>query len=146
MRWGQSLAMPFGTVRALEVRHWGSRLRRDTYRGYNGYCLEIGRYRILFAGDTALTNSFRTLRSGRPVDLAIMPIGCYNPWRRNHCTPEEAWRMGNEAGAEYFIPAHHQTFTLSREPGWEPLSRFLKAAQGEKERVAIRKIGQEWHG
>jgi L-ascorbate metabolism protein UlaG (beta-lactamase superfamily) len=98
------------------------------------------------AGDTALTKSFRTLRSARPVNLAIMPIGWYNPWHSNHCTPEEAWRMGNEAGVDYFIPAYHQTFTLSREPSWEPLSRFLTVAQGERERVAIRGIGREWHG
>jgi L-ascorbate metabolism protein UlaG (beta-lactamase superfamily) len=146
MHWGETLKLSFGTVRAFEVNHWGSRLRSDSYRGYNGYLLEIGRHRVLFAGDTAMTRSFQALHSARPIDLAIMPIGCYNPWRRNHCTPEEAWRMGNDAGSNYFIPVHHQTFTLSREPGWEPLSRFLSVAHGEKERVAIRRIGQEWHG
>ena len=120
-------------------------MRTDTYRGYNGYMIEVGRYRILFAGDTADTNSFRALRSSRPVDLAIMPIGAYNPWIYYHCTPEQAWRMGNEAGAEFFIPVHHQTFQLSREPFSEPIERFEQAANGHTDRVALTRIGQEFH-
>ena len=32
-------------------------MRSDTYRGYNGYTIEAGRYRILFGGDTALTDT-----------------------------------------------------------------------------------------
>lgn len=145
LRWDEEARVPGGHVRAFEVNHWGSRLRRDRWRGYNGYLLEIGRFRILFAGDTAYTSQFRKLRSSKAVDLAVMPIGCYNPWRRNHCTPEEAWAMGNDAGAEVFVPVHHQTFTLSSEPAREPLARFVAAAAGETERVAIREIGQETH-
>ena len=101
----------FGPVecRAVEVRHWGARLRNDTWRGYNGYLIEAGRYRVLFGGDTAMTTAFRILKDSRPIDLAIMPIGTYNPWVRNHCTPEQAWKMGNDAGAHFFLPMHHQT-------------------------------------
>ena len=36
--------------------------------------------------------------------------------------------MGNDAGAERFIPVHHQTFQLSREPLLEPIERFYSAA------------------
>src|SRR5204863_141973 len=83
--------------------------------------------------------SFRAVRNSRPIDLAIMPIGAYNPWIYNHCTPEQAWRMGNEAGAEHFIPVHHQTFQLSREPLLEPIERFYTAAENHPERVAVRR-------
>ena len=48
--------------------------------------------------------------------MTIMPIGAYNPWMRFHCTPEQAWRMSQEARAELFFPVHHSTFQLSREP------------------------------
>ena len=58
------------------------------------------RHRIVFGGDTALTDSFRSIRSSRPVDLAILPIGAYDPWIRVHCTPEQAWQMGEDCGAE----------------------------------------------
>jgi L-ascorbate metabolism protein UlaG (beta-lactamase superfamily) len=119
-------------------------MRTDTYRGYNGYMIEAGKYRVLFGGDTAETDKFRVLRTSRPVDLAIMPIGTYNPWIRYHCTPEQAWRMGNEAGAEFFIPVHHQTFDLSREPIQEPIERFLLASGRHTDRVAARSIGEEF--
>jgi len=145
LRWGEKARFQFGTVQAFEVNHWGSRLRSDRWRGYNGYLIETQHHRILFAGDTAYTKNFRFLKTARPVDLAIMPIGCYNPWRRNHCTPEEAWRMGNDAGAHYFLPVHHRTFTLSNEPHWEPLARFVESARHEMERIAIHSIGQELH-
>jgi L-ascorbate metabolism protein UlaG (beta-lactamase superfamily) len=143
--WGESARVGPAEVRAFQVNHWGARMRTDTYRGYNGYMIEVGRYRILFAGDTADTNAFRALRSSRPVDLAIMPIGAYNPWIYYHCTPEQAWRMGNEAGAEFFIPVHHQTFQLSREPFSEPIERFEQAAGSHPDRVALTRIGQEFH-
>jgi L-ascorbate metabolism protein UlaG (beta-lactamase superfamily) len=144
MRWGETARVGGARIRALEVKHWGARMRTDTYRGYNGYVIEAGRYRILFGGDTAITPAFRAVRSSKPVDIAIMPIGAYNPWIYNHCTPEQAWQMGNDAGAERFIAVHHQTFQLSREPLFEPIERFYAAAGSSPERVAIGRIGQEF--
>ena len=141
--WGEHVRVGDLRVRAFQVNHWGARMRSDTYRGYNGYLIEAGRHRVLFAGDTAMTAAFRGLRSSRRIDLAIMPVGAYNPWIHYHCTPEQAWRMGNDAGAEMFLPVHHQTFRLSREPLHEPMERLYKAAGREPERVALRRIGQE---
>src|SRR5262252_2557743 len=65
-------------VSAFQVRHWGARKQRDDYRGYNGYVMERMGRRILFAGDTAMTDSFASLRPA--VDLAIMATGAYNTW------------------------------------------------------------------
>lgn len=142
--WGQTARVGPFEIRAFEVKHWGARMRSDTYRGYNGYLIDAGKYRVLFAGDTAITDSFKTLRSSRPIHLGIMPIGAYNPWIHVHCTPEQAWRMGNDAGAEFLIPVHHQTFPLSREPLTEPIERFLDAAGNHAGRVAAHRIGQEF--
>ncbi len=133
------------SIRAFEVKHWGARVQRDTYRGYNGYLIETPRYHVIFAGDTALTDSFRQLRSSRGIDLAIMPIGAYNPWIRVHCTPEQAVRMANDAGADCILPVHHQTFQLSQEPRLEPIERIGAALAGSPERLALREIGQELH-
>ncbi len=143
---GWNEAAQFGpvSVKALEVKHWGARVRTDMYRGYNGYLIECGRHRILFGGDTAATSAFRHVRSSKPIDLAIMPIGAYNPWIHVHCTPEQAWQMGNDAGADRFLPVHHQTFALSREPFREPIERFCDAAGSRQDRVVLRDIGQEF--
>lgn len=131
-------------IRAFRVNHWGARMRSDVYRGYNGYTIEAGRHRVLFGGDTALTGAFRGLRSSRPFDLAIMPVGAYNPWIHYHCTPEQSWQMASEAGFEHFLPVHHQTFPLSREPYWEPIERVYGAAGAHPERVAAAQIGAEF--
>ena len=109
-------------VRGVEVNHWGARVRTDTYRGYGGYLIESGRYSVLFAGDTANTHTFYHVAGGKQVDLAIMPVGAYNPWIRAHCNPEQAWRMCEDARAEHVLPIHHSTFQLSQEPLNEPIA------------------------
>jgi L-ascorbate metabolism protein UlaG (beta-lactamase superfamily) len=127
------------------VNHWGARVRTDTYRGYNGYVIESARYRVVFGGDTAYTHSFRQVKGARSTDLAIMPIGAYQPWIRYHCNPEQAWEMAQDCGAEYVLPVHHQTFQLGREAYREPIDRLVTAAGSRPERVVLHDIGQEFH-
>lgn len=188
LRWGErtSIKTPAGKIDviAFRIKHWGARVQRDEYRGYNGYVLEREGRRIIFGGDTAMTDSFAELRekgrvagpaggqllqsrgstvamdaTGRSwatqlveatscpagakrVDLAIMSIGCYNPWIRTHCNPEQAVQMANDAGAQFIVPVHHQTFRLSFEPFREPIERFEAALQQTPERIALREIGE----
>jgi L-ascorbate metabolism protein UlaG (beta-lactamase superfamily) len=144
LRWRERTRAGAVELQAIQVNHWGARMRTDTHRAYNGYAIECGRYRILFAGDTAATNVFREVRGSRPFDLALMPVGAYNPWIRAHCTPEQAWRMANDAGTEFVLPVHHKTFPLSREPRGEPIERLFTAAGADPHRVATHRIGQEF--
>ncbi len=144
LAWGQRVHAGPALVRAFEVNHWGARVRTDTYRGFNGYTIEVGRHRVLFGGDTAWTTSFRALKTSRAFDLAIMPVGAYNPWLHFHANPEQAWRMATDAGAERVLPVHHQTFSLSREPYLEPIERTIAAAGSEPARVVLHRIGQEF--
>jgi L-ascorbate metabolism protein UlaG (beta-lactamase superfamily) len=129
-------------VSAFRVKHWGARKRRDSYRGYNGYLLERQGRRIIFAGDTAMTDTFAELRGRGAIHLAIMSIGAYNPWIHSHCTPEQAIEMANAADARFIMPVHHQTFRLSFEPLREPIERFEAALREEPERIALREIGE----
>jgi L-ascorbate metabolism protein UlaG (beta-lactamase superfamily) len=145
MKWGERARYGSLDVKAFEVKHWGARYGSDNWRGYNGYVVESGRYRVLFAGDTAQTDSFRALRCSRPFDLAIMPIGAYNPRIYHHCCPEQAWAMGNDAGAEMFLPVHHRTFPLGQEPVDEPIERFYEAAGSDLGRIAAARIGEQVH-
>jgi L-ascorbate metabolism protein UlaG (beta-lactamase superfamily) len=146
MRWDESVRIdtPRGdlNVRAIEVKHWGARLGRDTYRGYNGYILEREGHALLFGGDTANTSLFTSYRRYGPFDAAIMPIGAYDPFIHNHCTPEQAVAMADAAGARLFVPVHHKSFQLSREPLHEPIERTQLALAAEPERLAVREIGE----
>ena len=145
LNWGEVRQVGPATIRGLEVNHWGARVRTDTFRGYNGYLLQVGRYRVLFAGDTANTDRLRGVADSHSVDLVIMPIGAYNPWIHYHCNPEQAWRMTQEARAEHVLPVHHSTFQLSREPVTEPLERLQNAAGAQAKRIVVHGIGQEFH-
>jgi L-ascorbate metabolism protein UlaG (beta-lactamase superfamily) len=146
LRWGEDAVIRRESgelrVRAFQVKHWGARLRRDQYRGYNGYVLERNGRRIIYAGDTAMTGSFADLRGRGRFDLAIMPIGAYDPWIHSHATPEQAIAMADAAGADYIMPVHHQTFRLSAEPFREPIERFQSALQHAPHRIAAREIGE----
>jgi L-ascorbate metabolism protein UlaG (beta-lactamase superfamily) len=146
LRWGatKSLKTIAGEIdiTAVPVKHWGARRRCDTHRGYNGYLLERYGRRILFAGDTAFTDSFAEVRERGPMDVAIMSIGAYNPWIHSHCTPEQAVAMATAADARFIMPVHHQTFRLSFEALREPIERFEAALRNQPERIALREIGE----
>jgi L-ascorbate metabolism protein UlaG (beta-lactamase superfamily) len=129
-------------VTTFPVKHWGARTQRDTHRGYNAYLIERDNRRIIFAGDTAMTDSFARLRRHGEIDVAIMSIAAYNPWIHSHCTPEQAIEMANAAGARFIVPIHHQTFRLSFEPFREPIQRFEAALSKTPERIALREIGE----
>jgi L-ascorbate metabolism protein UlaG (beta-lactamase superfamily) len=146
LHWSQSKSVNTAAgeieITAFPVKHWGARTQRDTYRGYNGYLIERSGRRIIFSGDTAMTESFAALRRHGSIDVAIMSISAYNPWIYSHCTPEQAIEMANAAGARFIAPVHHQTFRLSLEPLREPIERFETALSKTPERIALREIGE----
>lgn len=146
MRWGQREVVRNGAgelaIEAVEVKHWGQRWPSEAPRGYNGYVLRREGKALFFAGDTAMTDRIPALRPQGPFELAVMPIGAYQPWIRNHCNPEQAVQMALQAGARYILPVHHQTFKLSDEPFTEPIERTQEALRLEPERLALRQIGE----
>jgi len=135
---------------ALEVQHFGWRFpwEKDRSRGYikdrrsyNAYLIEKNGSKILFGGDTTLTNKLNIL-SDKNIDIAIMPIGAYDPWRQAHCTPEEALKMADDIKAKFFFPIHTKTFRQGREPFEEPINRLKKAAGNYNIILAVDSIGQ----
>lgn len=131
-------------VRAIPVRHWGNRYPWNRKYCYQGYLLSKKDTCLFFAGDTAYTPEFARLRQWGKIDVAFIPIGAYEPaqLQRAHCTPEQAWQMFRDMGAEKLVPIHWDTFVLSFEPVDEPLKRLLKAAGKERDRIVIREHGQ----
>jgi L-ascorbate metabolism protein UlaG (beta-lactamase superfamily) len=144
LAWGQSIVVNGLEIEATEASHWGARMVTDRHRGYGGYLLRKGGRGVLFAGDTAYTDALTRLKHRGPIDLAILPIGAYDPWITNHASPEQAWLMFRRLDARYVMPVHHATFRLSREPVDEPIHRFLAAADKERWRVATTQVGATW--
>jgi L-ascorbate metabolism protein UlaG (beta-lactamase superfamily) len=144
LAWGDSAEIGDLRLESVEVRHWGARMITDRHRGYGGYLLQKAGLMVLFAGDTAYTDALTRLRQRGPIDLAILPIGAYDPWIANHASPEQAWLMFKRLGATYVLPVHHSTFRLSREPVDEPIRRFLAVAGEERWRVVATDVGATW--
>jgi L-ascorbate metabolism protein UlaG (beta-lactamase superfamily) len=142
--WGEVTEVDGTAVESVEVRHWGARMVTDRHRGYGGFLLTRHGASVLFAGDTAYTDAFDRLAGRTRVELAILPIGAYDPWIANHASPEQAWDMFRRLDARYLLPVHHSTFRLSREPVEEPLERLLAAAGSERWRIVGSEIGATW--
>jgi L-ascorbate metabolism protein UlaG (beta-lactamase superfamily) len=141
LRWGERAQVGSVGVTACEVKHWGARTFHDGHRGFNGYLLESGRRRILYGGDTAYHENFKSLPG---VDLAVMGIGAYDPWIASHANPEQALAMADQVRADFVMPMHHSTFRLSREPLGEPIERIVTAAGRNEGRIVAREIGASW--
>jgi L-ascorbate metabolism protein UlaG (beta-lactamase superfamily) len=144
LAWGETARIGEVEVESVKTRHWGARMVTDRHRGWGGYLIRKGGRTVLFGGDTAYTDGLTALRDRGPVDLAILPIGAYDPWITSHASPEEAWRMFRALDAEYLLPIHHSTFRLSREPVDEPVRRLLAVAGHERRRVVLTEVGQTW--
>jgi L-ascorbate metabolism protein UlaG (beta-lactamase superfamily) len=145
LAWGEAVEINGARIEAIEVNHWGARRLTDRHRGYGGFLITKHDRALVFGGDTAYTHAFGQLRRRLPrVDVAMLPIGAYDPWIYAHANPEQAWAMRDEMNATYIMPMHHSTFRLSREPIGEPLARLRQAAGGEDWRICLEQPGQTW--
>jgi L-ascorbate metabolism protein UlaG (beta-lactamase superfamily) len=142
--WGQSAEIDGVRVEALPVRHWGRRYPWDRERGYNGLLLTKHKRSILFAGDTAHTEQLPAALRGRRPEVAMLPIGGYDPYIYSHASPEQAWELFRAMEARYLIPMHWRTFRLSHERPFEPYERLSSARNGSAARIALHEIGQTW--
>lgn len=149
--WNEEAQIGEIKFKAYEVKHFGWRYpwEKDRSKGYmhdgrsfNAVTLEKNGMKILFGGDTAYHDLFKQLKEEN-IEVAIMPIGAYNPWKRNHCNPEEALIMADEhIGAKYFIPIHTKTFKQGSEPIDEPLTWLNDSIPKYKIKLAIDDIGK----
>ena len=149
--WGEETEISGVGFEGLKVKHFGWRFpwewdRSKGYmikgRSYNAVLLKKNGKKILFGGDTAYQELFKSLKNEK-IDVAIMPIGAYVPWRKNHANPEEALIMAsNHINAKYFIPIHTKTFKQGTEPIEEPLNWLLDSIKNYNIKIGLDDIGQ----
>ncbi len=142
--WGQTAEVGGVRIEAVPAKHWGRRYPWDRDRGYNGFLLTKHKRSILFGGDTAYTERLPAAMHGRALEVAMLPIGGYNPYIANHANPEQAWDLWREMRARYLIPMHWRTFRMSHERPFEPYERLSTAVNGSTRRIALHTIGETW--
>jgi len=133
------------TVTHVPSRHWGARIIKDSHRGYGGYVLRSGKHSVYHAGDTAYFSGFREIGRRLAPELALLPIGAYNPpsFRNVHADPADATRAFLDLNARWMVPMHYGTFRLSHEPIDEPLQLLEQEAKaaGIEDRVRVLEEG-----
>jgi L-ascorbate metabolism protein UlaG (beta-lactamase superfamily) len=131
-------------VTAFPVNHRGFRLSGFTYRGTNGYWIELNGSRIFFPGDTGYRDDFAAFRD---PDVALLSIGpCRPAWfmRRRHLTPADAIRVMEETGAKKMVPIHWGAFKQGFDAVDAPMEemRQIVADRNFGERVSILQAGE----
>jgi L-ascorbate metabolism protein UlaG (beta-lactamase superfamily) len=135
---------------ALEIthvpsRHWGARVIKDSHRGYGGFVLRDGKHSVYHAGDTAYFPGFREIGRRLSPEVALLPIGAYNPahFRNVHTSPADATQAFVDLNARWMVPMHYGTFRLSHEPIDEPLQLLAHEAEaaGVQDRVLVLEEG-----
>jgi len=133
------------SVTHVPSQHWGARILKDSHRGYGGYVLRAGKHSVYHAGDTAYFPGFREIGRRLSPELALLPIGAYNPstFRNVHADPADATRAFLDLNARWMVPMHYGSFRLSHEPVDEPLQLLEKEAKaaGIKDRVVVLEEG-----
>ena len=133
------------TVTHVPSRHWGARVIKDSHRGYGGYVLRDGKHSLYHAGDTAYFSGFREIGQRLAPELALLPIGAYDPptFRNVHANPADATRAFLDLKSRWMVPMHYGTFKLSHEPMEEPLQLLEQEAKaaGIEDRVLVLQEG-----
>jgi L-ascorbate metabolism protein UlaG (beta-lactamase superfamily) len=133
------------TITHVPSRHWGARVLRDQHRGFGGYVLHSRHDSLYHAGDTAYFPGFREIGERLRPQLALLPIGAYDPpaFRNVHSSPADAVHAFLDLGARWLIPMHYGSFRLSHEPLDEPLRLLAQEARavGAQNRLLVLQEG-----
>jgi N-acyl-phosphatidylethanolamine-hydrolysing phospholipase D len=109
-------------LHAEAATHAAARYGFDKWRDEaNMYLVESADESVFFAGDTALTDTTHRLAdrvreaAGRPLDVALLPIGHPPAWKRKsfragHLTFEDALELFDRLRARLLVPYHWGTF------------------------------------
>ncbi|HEY6011890.1 MAG TPA: MBL fold metallo-hydrolase, partial [Nitrospirota bacterium] len=133
------------TIAATPARHFSGRGLFD--RNSTLWCSWVvsGKgARIFHCGDTGMTSQFKEIgKEYGPFDVAFVKRAAYNDnWPDIHLNPEQAIEAGRELGGIMLVPIHWGTFDLSLHSWYEPIERFVAAAESGRNRIITPKMGE----
>jgi L-ascorbate metabolism protein UlaG (beta-lactamase superfamily) len=121
------------TVTLAPSKHWCRRSIGGTnHRLWGGFFLQAPARKIYFAGDSGYDGTLfgEIGRRLGPPDLALLPIGAYEPrWfmRSAHMNPAEAVQVHRDLGARRSVAMHWGTWQLTDEGRDEPPCALAEA-------------------
>jgi L-ascorbate metabolism protein UlaG (beta-lactamase superfamily) len=121
-------------VTFVPAQHFSSRGLHDRDRTlWGGFVVRVGGQRIYFAGDSGYGEHFEEIgRRTGPLDLALIPIGAYEPrWfmHKMHVNPDEAVKVHLDVKPRLSLGMHFGTFQLTDEGIDEPIRALREALE-----------------
>jgi L-ascorbate metabolism protein UlaG (beta-lactamase superfamily) len=131
--WDQTLVANV-PITLTPAQHFSARTPFDRNRAlWGGFMLHIDEGRLYFAGDSGYGSLFADIRRRLgPVDLALLPIGAYEPrWFMQpiHMNPSEAVQAHIDLESKRSIGMHFGTFRMTIEAIDAPLIALDQARQ-----------------
>lgn len=122
--WGEKRQYGRVEVEFVPVKHWSARGFFDRNLSlWGGFVIKGQTKTLYFAGDTAYFSGFKDY-AGRQIDLAILPIGAYEPrWfmQNVHMNPEDAVKAHLDLKAKKSMGMHYAHWQLTNESIDAPL-------------------------
>ncbi len=148
--WGDSVTVGAATVHLEPMRHGSGRGLLDQQKTlWAAYVIAAGGFRIWHVGDTGYGPfAAATGRKHGPLDLAILPIGAYDPpsfMGEAHVTPAQAVKLLQDSGAARALAHHYDVVQLAFEPHGEAprlLAEARRAAGLADDRFIAPKPGE----
>lgn len=98
---------------------------------WGSWVIDWTQNKYFFSGDTGYFDEFKNIwEKYGPFDIAFIENGAYNDaWSEIHMLPEQSVQVGLDLKAKNIMPIHWWKFDLSLHAWYEPIERFISAAQ-----------------
>jgi L-ascorbate metabolism protein UlaG (beta-lactamase superfamily) len=146
--WWQAVQIGGVQFTLVPAQHWHRRGLTDTNRALWGGAVLSGSQTIYHSGDTGFFGGFSAIGSMFDIDLAILPMGAYEPrWFMSpqHMAPEESIQALVDLGARHAMAMHWGTFDLTDEPLNHGVTALLPAIMEQRE-IAPERFAVLQHG
>ncbi|OGP51224.1 MAG: hypothetical protein A2Y79_14550 [Deltaproteobacteria bacterium RBG_13_43_22] len=133
------------SIAATPARHFSGRGLFDQNRTlWCSWVICRNGKKVFHSGDTGKTVQFKEISTKYgPFDLTFIKIAAYNEsWPDIHLNPEQAVGAYLDLGGKTLVPIHWATFDLSVHSWYEPIERFIKAAEQNHARTITPKMGE----
>lgn len=131
--WWQEKSIEDLTITAAPAKHTSERGIFDKNETlWVSYAIQGQKHNLYLGGDSGWHKQLYEIgeRLG-PFDVTFFEIGAYGEqegWKQVHYTPEQAVKAHQAVKGKLMVPAGWGTFNLALFPWYEPIERFLVAA------------------
>lgn len=139
--WKETVSVDGGrrmlSATCVPAQHWSARFGYDLFRRlWAGWVVSVDDRTFYYTGDTGFCRKeFLKIGLRFDVDLAAIPIGCYEPsWfmHPQHISPKEAVAVHRMTGAKQSVAVHWGTYAMGSSEGFFSPKEDLEREAAEK--------------